>query len=146
MRYRYPLNTRVFAFFQSIRPTQRAQPCSNKSALMWTPRRKIVPQLMDTTAMGTGARVSHIFGGSLIRDPTTLIRFRGPILAVEFSNRLGHVSTAEIPQRRRRANRDRLPSPILLPSDLAAWAALPPRFQLIHPREPVLPRNVDLLR
>jgi hypothetical protein len=112
-------------------------------------------------------------------------RFRGPILAVEFSNRLWRVSTAEIPQHRRRVNRGRLPSPILLPSDVAAWAALPEtcfstkqsrsvsratrpgirkpgrgrrqrprprvrslplRFQLIHPREPVLPRNVDLLR
>jgi transcriptional regulator with XRE-family HTH domain len=95
------------------------------------------------------------------------------------------VSTAEIPHRRRRVNRGRLPSPILLPSDVAAWGALPEtcfstkqsrsvsratrprirkpgrgrrqrprprvrslplRFQLIHPREPVLPRNADLLR
>ena len=112
-------------------------------------------------------------------------RFRGPTLAVEFSNRLWRVSTAEIPQRRRRVNRGRLPSPILLSSHVAAWAALPEtcfstkqsrsvsravlprirkpgrgrrqrprprvpslqlRFQPIHPREPVLPRNVDLLR
>ena len=112
-------------------------------------------------------------------------RFRGLILAVEFPNRLWRTSTAEIPQRRRRVSRDRLPLPILLSSDVAASAALPEtyfstkrsrsvsratrpriwkprrgrrqplrprvlplplRFRRIHPREPVLLRNVDLLQ
>src|SRR5579875_3189416 len=37
----------------------------------------------------------------------------------------GRVSTAEIPQRRRRIIRGRLPISILLSSDVAAWAVLP---------------------
>ena len=44
-------------------------------------------------------------------DTSSRARFRGLILAVEFSNRLCRVSTAERPQRRRRVNRGRLPLP-----------------------------------
>jgi len=44
-------------------------------------------------------------------DTSSRARFRGLILAVEFSNRLCRASTAEHPQRRRRVNRGRLPLP-----------------------------------
>jgi hypothetical protein len=71
MRYRYPFNTRVFPFFQSVQPIQLAQLCGTKFALVWTPRRMILAQRMDTTvgeSTGHGRIISENRGRIVSRS------------------------------------------------------------------------------
>ena len=137
----------------------------------------------DPRPGGSKPRKSHLLAVTKVAHRWHKRRFRGLILAVEFSHRSWSVSTAGIPQRRRRVNR--LPLPFPFRSGVATWTALPGtcfstkqsgcvsraarpriskpgrgrkqplrstvpplplRFQRIHPGQPVLLQNANLLQ